>query len=114
MCHMAHIMCHVSCVMCHMSCVMCQVLRVIYHLSLTQTVTATDPPPANSPIMRSRQVHKDTQKQNKNVNTQIIIDTTKTQKRLEVQGSLIRGLQSTRMRVLPQCHTHTNRQTPDG
>ena len=44
-----------SCVVCHMSPVSC-------HLSLTPTVTATDPPPANSPTMHSSLVCKDQQK----------------------------------------------------
>ena len=38
--------------------IMCHVIHVMYHLSLTQTATATNPPPANSPIMHSRLVLK--------------------------------------------------------
>ena len=40
----------------HMSHVTCRMLRVTCHLSLTPTATATDPSPANSPIMHSRLV----------------------------------------------------------
>ena len=49
---------HMSCVMCHVSCIMCHMSRVTCHLSLTPTVTSTYPPPAISPIMHSRLVHK--------------------------------------------------------
>ena len=58
-CHMSCITCHVSCVMCHILCVMCHMSRVSCHLSLAPTGTATDPHPANSPIMHSRLVCKD-------------------------------------------------------
>ena len=51
-CHVSHVTCHVSCVMCHMAHVTC-------HLSLTPTATATEPPPAYSPIMHSRLVCKE-------------------------------------------------------
>ena len=50
-CHVSHASCHVSCAMCHISCVAC-------HLSLTATATATNPPPANSPIIHNRLVYK--------------------------------------------------------
>ena len=55
---------------------------VMYHLSLTATAAATDPPPANSPIMHSR-IIRQTKNPKKNQN-QKIIETTKTQKCLEV------------------------------
>ena len=42
--------------MCHMSCVMCQMSSVTCHLS---SATVTDPTPANSPTVHSRQVCKD-------------------------------------------------------
>ena len=42
-----------------MSCVTCRVSQVTCHLSLTPTATATDPPPANSPIMHNRLVCKE-------------------------------------------------------
>ena len=42
-CKVLHVTWHVSCVRCHLSCVTC-------HMSLTATTTATDPPPANSPL----------------------------------------------------------------
>ena len=45
-------MCHVSGVTYHGLCVTC-------HLSLTPTAKATDPPPANSPIMHSGLICKD-------------------------------------------------------
>ena len=50
---------NVLCVRCHMSHVMCCMSPVICHLSLTATVTATDPPSTNSPIMHNRLVCKD-------------------------------------------------------
>ena len=39
--------------------VMCLVSYVACHLLLMSTAKATDPPPANSPIMHSRLVRKD-------------------------------------------------------
>ena len=54
-----NIMCHMSFVTCLVSCVMCHLARITCHLSLTLTVTVTDPPPAISPIMHSRLVFKD-------------------------------------------------------
>ena len=67
-CHVSWVMCHLSCVTCHVSCVMCHVphvkkLCVTRHLSLTPTVTATYPPPANSPTMHVKLVCKDKTKQ---------------------------------------------------
>ena len=56
---MSYVTCLVSYVTCHMSHVKCHVSRVACHLSLTPTATATDPPPANSPIMYSRLVRKE-------------------------------------------------------
>ena len=53
-------------IICHMSGVACCVLRVTCHLSITPTATATDPPPANSPIMHSRLVAKTPPKKNAN------------------------------------------------
>ena len=50
--HKSHVTCHISCVTCHIS-------TVTYHLSPTPTATVTDTPPANSPTMHSRLVHKD-------------------------------------------------------
>ena len=54
---------HVSCVTCHVSCVTCHMSHIPCHLSpftiLTPTATTTDPPPANSPAMHNRLVHKD-------------------------------------------------------
>ena len=44
----------VSGVRCHVLCVTCCMSPVTCHMSLTQTATATDPPPANSPSMHSR------------------------------------------------------------
>ena len=41
-----------------MSCVTCHVSHVTCHLSLTQTITATDPPLGNFPIMLSRVARK--------------------------------------------------------
>ena len=38
---------------------MCNLPHVAFHMSLTPTATATDPPPANSPTIHSRMVHKD-------------------------------------------------------
>ena len=38
---------------CQVSCVMCGVSPMNFHMSLTQTATATDPRPANSPSMHS-------------------------------------------------------------
>ena len=52
-------MCHVSCVMCYMSRVTSRMSHVTSHLSLTPTVTATDPPPASSPTMHIGLVCKD-------------------------------------------------------
>ena len=49
-------MCQVSGVRCHMSRVTCCVSPVTCHLSLTLTATATEPPPANCPIMHIRLV----------------------------------------------------------
>ena len=45
-------MCHVSYValMCHVSCVACHLSPVTRRMSLTPTDTATDPPPAFSPL----------------------------------------------------------------
>ena len=40
------------------ACVMCHLLPVTCHVKLTQTATATDPPPANSPTMHGRVIHK--------------------------------------------------------
>ena len=77
------IKCHVSRITCHVSCVMLLVSHVTCHLSLTPTATATDPPPANSPIMHSRLVGKEP-KIPKKFKTQIITKTTKTKKGLEV------------------------------
>ena len=56
---MSGIKCHVFCVMCHVSRVMCRVSCLTCHLPLMLTVTATNPPPANSSIMHSRLVCKD-------------------------------------------------------
>ena len=39
-----------QCIMCHLSCVMCHMSHSTCHLSLMPTGTATDPPPANSPL----------------------------------------------------------------
>ena len=39
-----------------MSCVRCQVLSVTNHMSPTQTATAMDPPPGNSPTMHSNKM----------------------------------------------------------
>ena len=56
---MSHILCHVSHVTCNLSPATC-------HLSQPPTATATYPPPANSPTMHSKPVHKDrTQKPQK-------------------------------------------------
>ena len=48
-----------SFVTCHMSHVTWQMSPVACHLSITPTVTATDPPPAYSPTMHSRLILKD-------------------------------------------------------
>ena len=66
-------------IMCQVSNVMCYVSDVNCHMSLTPTATATNPPPANSPIMHSRLVRKDP-KIGTNFKRQKIIETTKTQK----------------------------------
>ena len=50
---LSFVTCQVSGVTCQMSGVTCYMLRVICHLSLTLTAKATDPTPANSPIMQS-------------------------------------------------------------
>ena len=50
--------------MCQVSHIMFFVLRGTCHLSLTQTATATAPPPVNSPTMNSRLAQED-QKANK-------------------------------------------------
>ena len=73
-----HVMCHMSSVMCRVAYVTCPVSRVTCHLSLTPT--ATDPSPANSPIMHSMLVRKDPKTQ-KHFNTQKNCETTKKQKR---------------------------------
>ena len=49
---------YMSPVTCHMSCVTCFLSPVTCHMSLTQTATATDPPPANSPLFHSKLVCK--------------------------------------------------------
>ena len=49
-------MCHMSCVTCHISCVTCCVSSVTCHLSLTQTATATDPPPAKGAFPQKMQL----------------------------------------------------------
>ena len=69
---------------CHVSRVMCCVLHITCHLSLTSTATATDPPPANLPIMHSRLVRKDPRTQ-KLFKTQKIIETSKNQKCLDAR-----------------------------
>ena len=74
---MSCVMCHVLCVICHVSFVICHVSHITYPLSRVTshlspvtchmppvpchlspvtkpTATATDPPPANSPVMYSR------------------------------------------------------------
>ena len=56
---------HLSCVMFHVPCVTSCVSLATCHLSLTLTATAPDPPPAKSPIMHSRLVHKDPRTQKK-------------------------------------------------
>ena len=95
-------------VMCRVSRVMCHVSRVTCHLSLTPTATATDPFPANSPIMHSRLVRKKTQKFQKQKN----IKTAKAQKSRGMPilaiHSLTRNLQSTGKRGFHDgTHTHT-------
>ena len=52
------VMCYMSRVTYHMSHVACHLSPVICHLSLAPTATATDPPPANSPIIHSRLARK--------------------------------------------------------
>ena len=71
-----NVMCHMSGVTCHMSHVADHLSPVTCHLSLTPTATATDPPPASSPIMHSRLVRKD-QKNPKKFKTKKIIKTKK-------------------------------------
>ena len=83
MCHMSHVRCHVSCVMCHMSGVTFHLSPITCHLSQTVTATATDPPPAYTPIMHSRLVCKDPQNL-KNVKSQKIIELSKTGIHIEV------------------------------
>ena len=46
---------------------MCQLSPVTCHISPTPTVTATDPPPANSPTLHSRMVHQDRNPRLKNI-----------------------------------------------
>ena len=103
MCHFSCVMCHVSCVMCHVSYVACRVSSVTCHLSLTQTATATDPPPANSPFVQSRLVHKDPQIQKniekkKNIWNEKILKRSRGMPILAVR-SLSRSLQFTKKRV---------------
>ena len=66
-CHMSHIMCQVSFVTCCVSPVICHLSPVTCHLSLTPTVTATDPLPANSFIMHSRLARKDPKTQREKI-----------------------------------------------
>ena len=70
---------------------MCYVSDVNCHMSLTHTATAIDPPPANSPIMHSRLVRKDS-KIGTNFKTQKIIETTETHKWLDVCQFLLYAL----------------------
>ena len=49
---------------CHVSYVTCHVSDVVYHLSLTQTATVTDSPPANFPTLHSMLVCKEPKIQN--------------------------------------------------
>ena len=103
MCHLSCVMCHVSCVMCHVSYVACRVSSVTCHLSQTQTATATDPPPANSPFVQSRLVHKDPQIQKnienkKNIWNEKILKMSRGMPILAIR-SLSRSLQFTKKRV---------------
>ena len=61
LCLFFSIRCQVSDVRCHVSCVTCHLSYVTCHISITPTVTAMDPPPANSPTMHIRMVRKDPQ-----------------------------------------------------
>ena len=80
-----HVTCQVPGVMCQVSGVTCHVLciNVLCHMSLNPTATATDPRPANSPIMHTWVVCKDPKTQNK-FKMQKIIETSKTQKCIKV------------------------------
>ena len=84
---MSCVMCKVSHVRCQVSGVRCRMSRVTYHLSLTPTatVTATDPPPANSLIMQSWLLRKDPKTQNNIKNAKKIHKTKITPKNLEVR-----------------------------
>ena len=55
---MSCVTCQVSPVKCQVSSVRCRKSAVSCQLSVTPTATATDPTPANSPIMHSRLVAK--------------------------------------------------------
>ena len=74
---------------------MCHVLHVTSNLSLMPTATATDKPPANSPILLSRLVCKDP-KTEENFKTKKIIEK-KMSRGMPVLAirSLTRSLQST-------------------
>ena len=83
MSHVSGFMCHVSLVMCHVSFVACHVSRVTYHVSLTPTATATDPPPANSPIMHTKLLCKDPKPQKMSKRKKKYVKTAETQKSLD-------------------------------
>ena len=74
------VMCHMSRVLCHISHVACRVSRVTWHLSLTPTATARDPPFANSPTMHRRLVRNDPKTQRKQIRGQKVIKTAELKK----------------------------------
>ena len=100
-----NVMCnmHGSVVMCLVSGVRCRMWRINCHLSIMPTVTATDPPPANSPIMHSRLVPKDPKKNQRKKGRRKISRCMS----IETIRSLTRSLQSTRKRAYwDGTHTH--------
>ena len=72
----SHVTCQVSGVTCCMS-------HITYHLLLTPTATATDPPPVHSPIKHIMLVCKD-QKTRKHFKEQFFFKMAKTQQKTEV------------------------------
>ena len=107
-----------SCLTRHMIGVTCQVSRVVCHLSLMSTATATDPSPANSTIMQRKLFCKD-QKTQKFQRPKNYLNNQKKQKQKQtyigmpilVIHSLTTRLQSNRKRVFrngTDTHTHNS------
>ena len=106
-CQVSHVRCLMSDVMCHGSCVIYCVLPVTFHLSIMPT--ATDLPTANSPILRSRLVCKDSKTRFLFLQTLKYLQNIKNSnvRKLPILAicSLTRILQSTGKRVFRDC-TH--------